>query len=231
MRGNRRLLWAVAVAVSVLLHGLLLGLYVEPLERAGRPLVLEIALTPRPTPEPAPEPIEDPPPELDTPDTVIEPEPDERETAIEPEVAVRPEPVAEPAAQAAPVPPAPRMVLNLERPSNWDELVESLPGPDIGLHFNPSLERSLRSRQAEQQRSALVAQRAASVYGVADEAYSRQGGLGTELKQNGRCVTLVETPAVEEGSRWWVGRCRDTKINPFLLPAIEYDALGRAIGD
>jgi len=119
--------------------------------------------------------------------------------------------------------------LNLSRPPDWDEIVRSVPGPQQRLAFNPGLERALDHRQAEMQRQALVRRRAEAIYGVSDADYARTGPLGEQMKRDGGCVTLTEDRDVEEGQRWWASTCVETRQNPFTLPAIEYDALGRAI--
>ena len=97
--------------------------------------------------------------------------------------------------------------LDLSRPPDWDDIVEKVPVPAGGLVFNTELGRALQAREAEIARSDLVEARQAAIYGVADGDYRRSGPRGEAFKQDGRCVTLVEDPGVEEGQRWWAGTC------------------------
>jgi hypothetical protein len=131
---------------------------------------------------------------------------------------------------AATVEPA-RTRLNLNPPADWDDIVREVAVPDRRLPFNPELDNALQARTAEVRRRRLVSSRSAAVYGVSDAAYARARPYGTEVKRDGRCVVLVEDRGVEKGARWWASQCTDTQQNPFTLPTIEYDALGRAIAD
>jgi hypothetical protein len=140
-------------------------------------------------------------------------------------------PAAVESAELVEGPGPPRTILNLSRPPEWEEILKDIPAPGPGLAFNPSLDEALRRRQSERRRLALVSERQAAVYGVADEDYGRTGSLGEELKMNGGCVTLVEDRGIEEGQRWWASQCAETRQNRFTLPEIEYDALGRAVVD
>ncbi len=123
----------------------------------------------------------------------------------------------------------PAAVLNLSRPADWDQIVNEITAPATGLAFNPALGGAVRERILARRRSEHVASRRAAIYGVADQDYTRTGVLGQELKMKGGCVTLREDKGVEEGLRWWVGQCTETRQNPFTLPPLEYDALGRAV--
>lgn len=128
------------------------------------------------------------------------------------------------------------MVLNLERPTDWDRWIDPGAGSDQNastpfLPFNAALEAALGTGIAARERRLLVAQRGAALYGVADSAYAREGPRGTELKSDGRCVTLVEDRAVEAGARWWATPCTDTRQTPFTLPPVGYDRLGRVVVD
>lgn len=137
--------------------------------------------------------------------------------------------VARPVADAPRKPPA---VLNLDRPSNWDEIVNAIPLPPAGkFAFNPALGEGVGRRIRERRRVALVGDRRSAVYGVADEDYARTGALGEELKMDGGCVILMEDKGVEEGQRWWASQCTETRQNRFMLPEVDYDALGRVVAD
>lgn len=221
---NRRLI--LAVAVSVLLHGVLAWWLDSPSEPTPSPVRLEVVLTPVPAapdasarvPEPA-----DEPPDLDP------PLPATKEAPV-----ARTDPDRQPAGSPPGLPRAPTR-LNLQRPSGWDDLVAgAMVPPGSGnpprLAFNPALEAALGAYAAARERRALLADRGAAVYGVADESFSREGAWGTQAKRDGRCVTLVDDP-VEGGTRWWAGRCTETRRNPFSLEPLEYDGLGRVVAD
>ena len=128
-------------------------------------------------------------------------------------------------------PRKPTAILNLNRPSDWDEIVNEIRLPAGKLAFNPSLGEAIQQRIGERRRGTFVANRRAAIYGVTDEDYARTGALGEELKMKGGCVTLMENKGVEEGQRWWASQCTETRQNPFTLPEVEYDALGRAVVD
>jgi len=219
MRGNRRLVGAVLV--SVLLHGLLLSFYEKPILKTPEKVVLDLVLEQPPEPEveeavlepEEPPQEEEPPPE----EPLVGETPRETELIGDPET----EPVVEPE----------HTVLNMEQPENWDTLIDRLPDPDVKLAFNRDLKERVTVRDGEKRRTQLVEDRVAAVYGVPDELYTREGPLGTEIKINGKCYVLMENPAVEAGSRWWGTQCKDTKISPFLLDPIEYDAIGRVVAD
>jgi len=133
--------------------------------------------------------------------------------------------------------PEARTPLDLERPARWDDLLgdttgsASSRGGTTNLAFTPALAAALVNRDSARRREALVAERAAAVHGVADASYTREGPRGSELKLDGRCITLVEDHAVESGVRWWSGTCTETRTNPILLNAVEYDRLGRLLVD
>ncbi|MGE0625635.1 MAG: hypothetical protein AB7I04_13270 [Pseudomonadales bacterium] len=214
-----------ALVVSILVHGAVVW-WIVGQEQPGRaPVRLEVVLmVPSAAPESKAAPADEPvaaadPPALSTP------------SVREPPVERPPEP------RVAPDPSPPRVVLNLERPAEWDDLVAGEAGSDAPgqwaprLPFNAALEAALDTGIAEQRRRVLVAERSAAAYGVADEAYARDGALGTQLKRDGHCLTLVEDRAVERGARWWAGTCTETRRSPFTLRPVEYDRLGRMVAD
>ncbi len=155
------------------------------------------------------------------------PVPEQEQTVVEEESPPADKDVVAEAKEVDPDRPA--AVLDLSRPRDWDQIVNEIPAPSRKLAFNPSLGVAVQKRHAERQREALVASRRAAVYGVTDADYERIGVRGQELKMDGGCVTLVEDKGVEEGQRWWASQCTETRQNPFTLPTIEYDALGRAV--
>lgn len=124
-----------------------------------------------------------------------------------------------------------RVVLNLERPADWDDIVESMPGPDTALPFNPGLEARVRERQSEKRRQGLVASRGTATYGASDQQYQRTVGIGEEVKVDGSCYVLVENRSVEEGARWWPSQCTDSKRRPIDLDPVKFDAIGRVVVD
>ena len=214
---RRRLFFALCV--SLVVHGALL-VWLQPPERERQaPVTLEVVLESHPEPDPRdPEPRS--PPQL------------------APELVVLDPPPAAPPEKAEPVPELPRepaedestrMVLNLERPENWQPIVEETGPPPISIPFNPDLEEGVVIRESDKKRKALVDARIAAVYGVSDEAYTRETGVGTEMKIKGRCYVLKEDAL--EGTSWWPSQCTDTRQNPFTLPSIEYDPIGRVIAD
>jgi hypothetical protein len=234
MRRDRRLIWFLFV--SVILHGAMLLLLVDPGHRSKAPersmveFVLE--LLPEETKPPEPEiqapadivPVEVPPVEVT--ETVDQPTDVAEETAISEAV---PMPEAE---SEIPAPSeVPRTVLNLERPSNWETLVDQAPDPAVRLRFNPGLESAVAERRGEQRRSGLLASRSAATYGVADEQYTVDRGLGETVKIGGSCYTLVRDPDVEGGQRWWSSQCVESRSDRWDLDPVEYDALGRALAD
>ena len=220
-----------AIILSVLLHGLLLVWNTELPSAPAQPPIPDLVL-----------------------DLVLEPQTLEQELETEPEIISQPAPVTEqpeseqivettselppeskPATllseELAELKPVSGTPLKLERPSNWDELVAELPAPDVIVHFNSALQKGIEARDGVKRRHALVAGRLASVYGVPDELYTREGPLGTEIKINGRCYVLSDQPSIEAGTRWWRSTCTDTRQNPFTLAPIEYDAIGRVVAD
>lgn len=217
----------VAILISVLVHGVLLLLFPKSRESPTPQPVLDVVLS---SPQQGPEPEET---EVRVMEPATEPlEPEETavsepipELAREPELPERVEP--------APVREreVPRTVLNLERPTNWDELIERMPDPDVKLTFKPDLKNRLAVREGEKRRQRLVKARADAIYGVPDELYARAGPLGTEIKTDGRCYVLAANPAVEDGDRWWSHRCTDTRTNPLRLAPIDSDPIGRAVVD
>lgn len=222
MRGNRRLAWTIGL--SVIVHGVVLAVFIDPPPVPTAQRVLDLVIE-RPLPEPeALEPTELP--------AVVE-EPPVTETPVEPlveEFAETP-PAPEPEEPVESATPPVRAVLNLQRPDNWEDLIDRIPDPDVRLHFNEELEQGVAAAEEERRRRQLVGDRVGAVYGVPDEAYSRIGPRGSEIKINGACYVMIDSPAIEEGARWWRGPCTDTKMSSFLLDPIEYDALGRVVAD
>lgn len=198
-----------AILLSVLGHGVLLLVSLErDVEPPQAVPVLELVLERAPA-----EPVEVPP-------GVVDRVSDRRSAEV-----------AEPAVEPERPPEIPRTVLNLKRPENWDELVESISDPGVKLDFNVDLKNRVAIRESDKRRKQLVEGRVAAVYGLRDELYARVSSLGTEVKIDGKCYVLVESLAIEEGTRWWRGKCKETTVDPFLLDPIEYDAIGRVIAD
>ncbi len=211
MGANRRLGWALLV--SLLAHAAFWWRLPEP-ETVRTVARFDVELTARPTPEATPELIAEPPPapvSRAAPDVPDLPDHASGESASDGTDVVEP--------------------LDLNLPSDWDEIVRTVDVPDGRLAFVPEFGRALKARARDGRRSWLTQQRSSAVYGVADPAYSRSGPLGEELKRDGACMRLVEDRDVEEGQRWWASTCTETRQNPFTLPAVEYDALGRALVD
>ena len=222
-----------AVLLSVLAHALLLQ-WLEVLRRQPpEPVVYELVLTRPPATNRSAIRHE---PEAPSPPPVagIASEPDVRPMS----------PGRVPPPPAGPVPEKPktktsrhsragtpeeRLELNLQRPAEWDELVEGAPGSGLALPFNPALAERVAVRRYERSRRRLLANRRSDVYGVTDEQYARRTGTGQEVKQDGTCHVLVEEPSVEEGARWWSGPCTDTRQRTMDLLPLEVDVLGRAI--
>ncbi len=220
--GAKRPLW-LALTISVLAHIALILIYpnYQPERRVARFDVELVAPAPIALAEPVPEipeqpplPVEEPLPAGTAPAESVEPIPKPEAELDE----------ANPSATTA-------TILNLSRPPDWDQIVNDVPVLQGKLAFNPALGEVLQRRHAERRREALVASRRGAIYGVADDDYARDGALGREIKGEGGCATLVEDKDVEEGQRWWASQCTETRQNPFTLPAIEYDALGRAVVD
>lgn len=221
MRGNRA--FAGAVLASMLVHGWLLWRYSPQPLPATPPVVLDVVI----------EPVSDVVPEIDVPEeipvrpevTVSEKQPPTRAPVVQPVVSVPAPSVLDEEIETS----GGATILNLERPADWDDIVNSLPAPGHVLPFNPGLSEGVALRAAEKKRQGLISARTAAVYGVADEAFDREGGLGREKKMDGQCYVLVDDPSVEQGSRWWASQCKDTKTNALSLDPVEYDAVGRII--
>jgi hypothetical protein len=222
--GTRRRL-VLAILISVLVHGVLLSLLPKPSEGPTPQPVLDVVLSP-PRQGPEPEEPEAQTTELRAPEETAASEPIP-EPARELEMPERVEPEPAPVRERE----VPRTVLNLERPTNWDDLIERTPEPDVKSTFNPDLKNRLVRRERQKRHQQLVQARVDAAYGVPDELYARAGPLGTEIKTDGRCYVLAANPAVEDGDRWWARRCTDTRTNPFRLAPIDADAIGRAVVD
>ena len=141
-------------------------------------------------------------------------------------------PAAEPDAEEPE--PRRRTVLNLERPANWDALIEGKDDADVGsadLPFNPTLAQAVRSSRESRHRRVLLASRYQSVHGLADDVFGRSGPLGEEIKVKGRCYSLQETPELGSAPRWWATRCREPRDKPLKLDPLSYDARGRIVTD
>lgn len=194
----------------------------QPLQPVDNP-VIQVVLEPiessEKVPEEEPDPLPAEAPLVEPVVTVSEPEP-------EPTQVTDPVVVEEVVPETTD-PPIPRTTLNLSHPENWDTLIDTLPDPDVTLYFNEDLKERVASREQDKRRKALVDARVAAVYGVSDEEYTREGPRGKEIKIDGRCYILVDSPGIESGTRWWRSPCGDTQLNPFLLEPIEYDAIGR----
>lgn len=236
MRERRTFL--AAAGFSALLHGALI-VWLPHWPSPPPPVVIELELAkPAQTaaggverlsePEREPEPHPPPDPEQLLEERIPEqPDSAERSSTNAPEHArARPELADESAAE----PERATTILNLRRPESWSDWTgeDDLATPD--LPFNTELAGALeRARQSAARRAMLLARRA-SVYGVADDLYRRNGPRGVEMKRDGACMRLEESD-VEEGQRWWASACAETKQNPFELERVEYDALGRLMPD
>jgi hypothetical protein len=213
--------------LSLLLHGLLFAIYWEPPLSPAENAVLEVVLEPVELPEDVSDPEREEAPLLEPVLTVAEPEP---EPESEPAQITDPVVIEETILESTDT-PIPRTTLNLSHPENWDTLIDTLPDPDVTLYFNEDLKERVAIREQDKRRKALVDARVAAVYGVSDEEYTREGPRGKEIKIDGRCYILVDSPGIESGTRWWRSPCGDTHLNPFLLEPIEYDAIGRVVAD
>ena len=222
-----------AVLLSVLAHALLLQWLEVPRRQPPEPVVYELVLT-RPPATNRPAIRHEPEAPSPPPVAGIDSEPD-----VRPPSAGRVLPTPSGPALEKPIPETSRhsrtgtpegiTELNLQRPAEWDELVEGIPGSGLSLPFNPALAERVAVRHYEKRRQRLLANRRSDVYGVTDEQYARRTGTGYEMKQDGTCHVLVEEPSVEEGVRWWSGPCTDTRQRTMDLLPLEVDALGRAI--
>ena len=218
---DRRLIWTLII--SALIHSVLIPFIYDSPEPPTRSAPFEFVLEPAPT---------------------RLPDEDEGLAGLEPAEAPQPPDVAEPSAAPDEQPvseePAERIAtdtarppLNLERPANWQELVDQAPDPDVRLHFNRGLAVAVEGREIEQRRRGLLGVRRAAVYGVADEHYGPDASDGHRemVKIGGSCYVLVNDPDVESGQRWWPSQCVETKAAPSDLDVLAFDPLGRVLAD
>ncbi|MEM8767769.1 MAG: hypothetical protein AAGE43_10020 [Pseudomonadota bacterium] len=244
MQGSRRKLY-VAVGSSVFVHVAFL-FWVPDWPSAPAPVVLELELARAPAMVTGPEPAAALAPEVGAEDEAIEAE---QEPGPQPEDAAPDNPAQSAAtgdetelpassetleAAAASGSETPATILNLERPASFSDWIgdgaAEADAASVQLAFNPKMAEALRAERADAKRRALLHARRAAVYGVADDAYRREGPLGTALKRDGRCLRLEESD-LEEGQRWWAGTCTESRQNAFTLDAVEYDARGRMVTD
>jgi hypothetical protein len=225
MRRNRRIV--VAVCGSILVHVVICWRIALPPPSRPAAVRLAVTLVPAAARDPLPQP-----------EAVPVEERTQQPPARPPEtVAVATGGGEQPSPEVpSEVMPEGQVALNLERPENWDALVggSEQPPPEPGgvaLRFNPRLEELLEARLQAKERALLVAEREAARYGVADEDYTRSGVLGSEIKRDGRCFTLVEAAGVEPGARWWAGTCPSARQRPLFQSPPGYDGLGRAVVD
>ena len=216
-----------AIALSVLVHLVLLWYWRIPQPEPVTVSVLELELVAAPTPEPPPlvepEPLPEPEPEPD-------PEPALAETeSVEPvEPEDEPSPLSPPVAESRP-----RTVLNLNPPANWDALVapEEPSRVRSGLEFNPRLSDAVTQRIQDRSRERLLTTRERALYGLPEDVYGRSGPMGDVVKVDGACFSLEQTPELGAEPRWWMVPCREVKANPFEMKPLETDARGRVVSD
>ena len=222
--GSRRI-W-VALGIAVAAHGVVLWLW-PAADRAVRlPLELTIELE---APLPPAPPLEPPLPETPAPESPAPETPDDPLDAV----AEVPEPVpvmeiADAEVDALPPPPA----LNLTRPDVWPEAPPSEDVDAMVYAFRPELYQGLLERREEQARATVLDERRIAVAGLTPEEYNAQGIRPTVVKTEKGCFEQrmdLDGRVIGE-QRWWRVSCNEILENPFLLPALEYDALGRAVG-
>ena len=167
-----------------------------------------------------------PPPE--TPKPAVQPAVVAEEIPPEPSV-----PAAETAAleeiDPAPQPPP---ALDLTRPEVWPDNPPQEPVDEMVLAFRPELHEGLIERRAEQARAGVLDERRIAVAGLTPDEYNAQGINPFVFKTEQGCFRqrMDLDGRVIGARRWWRVSCNEILENPLLLPALEYDALGRAVG-
>lgn len=239
MGGARvRYRFAGALAVSGALHAWLLatlpgGMASWHVERAlpVRPVPLSVVLQPA---------VSDPEPQSPlAPDreAVADAPPAEPRAPSLAEVAPLPErPPSPPTGPKPEVEPISPPTLNLARPESFgapatpsDETEQLLQA------FRPALQAGVRARDVARAREALVRRRQVATTGLSVDAYNALERPGSRhMKTAQGCFTLRsaivgEMAGAGEGLRWYRTACKDLLENPFQLPALETDALGRAV--
>ncbi len=204
--------------ISLLLHAA--ALWWWPVAKQGRPppLVLEVELANQ-LPPPATE---------QTPAEVLQSLPEELPPAPEaPEIA---EIVAPPHDRPVESNPAARD-LNMERPANWKNIIEStVSAADAKTFaFAPELQAGVAARRETRGRQQLLAARDRAVNGLSPEEYRHTDAAGEVFKTEHGCAYLREDPILGGGQQWWFTPCLDPRTSAFLLPELEVDAKGRAV--
>ncbi len=121
--------------------------------------------------------------------------------------------------------------LNLERPPDINEPVE-----DLIKSFRPDLKAGIDRRQREKSRRQLHQSRRVLTEGLSEEAYfALEGPVSGHFKTAKGCFSLRDDLGEAIGlkgleKRWWRTGCKEVRYSPFVLPGVEYDRLGRAIG-
>ncbi len=215
--GSRRI-W-VALGVAVAAHAAFLWLW----PAAERPLrqPLEVTLAHDTTAKP-PEP-ERPAPELQPQPPPVAPENPPQPSAQVAEAAV-PEDVA-PAPEPAPV-------LDLTRPEVWPDDPPLPEVDELVFAFRPELYEGLTDRREAQARAQVLKARRVAVAGLTPEEYNAQKVNPFVFKTEQGCFEQrmdLDGRVIGE-QRWWRVSCNEILEDPLLLPPLEYDALGRAVG-
>ena len=127
-----------------------------------------------------------------------------------------------------PIPPP----LDLSRPEAWPDDRPAEGVDAVIFAFRPELYEGLIERQGEQARARLLDERRIAVAGLTPDEYNAQKIDPFVFKTEKGCFEqrMDFDGRVIGEQRWWRVGCNEILENPLLLPALEYDALGRAIG-
>ena len=224
--GRRRFVLSLLLAAG--LHGVALWLWPVPQRSRPPPPPLEIVLNvavedERKTVAPA-----DPAPALPTPEDVQIPVAEVRQPGDSRQAAAEPAPAGRAAALE---PAAPQPGLDLTRPERWDEPVPGSEVDRLVFAFRPELGEGVTVRRAEQKRRQLLDARRIAVAGRTPDEYNAIDPDPFRFKTEQGCYELRNEldGRVISDLRWWRVSCNEMLENPLLLPALDYDALGRAV--
>jgi hypothetical protein len=220
--------FVVGIAVALTLH--LIALYgvilpaMKPRmhEAPARSVTLDLALTTQVDAVSAPEPEK--PAAVPVPLVADgSPEPQSRENEVSAAIPTEPQ--------------RPRQALNLESPKDWAEFDTLSRKPTLLSAMRPAFAEALAAERTAGQRRSLLQQRDIARNGLAVAAYNAvEGSTSNHLKTQAGCFTLLPANTGEAigptgvENRWWRTACRGTFKTPFEQAALEYDALGRALG-
>jgi hypothetical protein len=147
-----------------------------------------------------------------------------RETLPEPivQLPLEPQAIIEPAAliEAPSLSEVPAPQLDLSRPE------------DFARAFRGEFYQRLEQRQTAQARSQLLAGRRVAQRGLPADQYNALENPGSgHFKTAAGCFDLKPdiVGTLGGGQRAWITACKDLIRSPFELPALEFDALGRAV--